>query len=367
MGAGVASAMAAKLVHPDAQVVAVCGDGGFMMSGANELGTLLEQRLDIVICVLNDNAYGMIKWKQAGAKLPAYGLDLGNPDFAAYAEAFGARGHRVRSAAELQPTLDAALAAGGVHVIDIPISYEAYGEYLNFSLREEVDAYRAELGCKPILSDAHREELKELGQSAADVATKTVASSDSAKDEQEEEKTEAPKESASKTKKKKKKVKGKGEEVDNRGGGGDDGDNRDAKNAASTTKEKFELKKEWPYYLANKAVYANTKLKVDDKASLQEVAAVAVASEEVIQEAIDAAVAAEKPMAALAAYERKAILVHIVDELKRRREHLAQVLCVEAGKPIKDARGEVGRAIATFELAAEETTRIYGEWERYRK
>ena len=94
MGAGLPSAMAAKIVHPDQQVMAICGDGGFMMN-SQELETAVRLKLDIVILILRDNAYGMIKWKQAHMGLSDFGLDYGNPDFVAYADSYGAHGHRV--------------------------------------------------------------------------------------------------------------------------------------------------------------------------------------------------------------------------------------------------------------------------------
>ncbi|RME54379.1 MAG: acetolactate synthase large subunit, partial [Deltaproteobacteria bacterium] len=122
MGAGLPSAIAAKLVHPDRKVLAVCGDGGFMMN-AQELETAVRLALDLVVLVLNDGAYGMIKWKQSQMNFPAFGLEFGNPDFVRYAESYGAKGHRLGSADELVPQLEAAFAEGGVHLIDVPIDY----------------------------------------------------------------------------------------------------------------------------------------------------------------------------------------------------------------------------------------------------
>jgi len=89
MGAGLPSAMAAKLVHPDRHVLAICGDGGFMMN-SQELETAVRLKMDLVVLVLRDNAYGMIKWKQENMGLKDFGLDYGNPDFVAYAESYGA-------------------------------------------------------------------------------------------------------------------------------------------------------------------------------------------------------------------------------------------------------------------------------------
>ena len=122
MGAGLPSAIAAHLVHPGRRVLAICGDGGLMMN-AQELETAVRLRANLVVLVLRDDAYGMIAWKQAHERHPRFGVDLGNPDFVALAQSFGARGHRVESARELLPTLERALAATGVDLIDVPIDY----------------------------------------------------------------------------------------------------------------------------------------------------------------------------------------------------------------------------------------------------
>lgn len=130
MGAGLPSAIAARMVHPDRKVLAVCGDGGFMMN-SQELETALRLELDLTVLVLRDDAYGMIKWKQAHEEYPAFGMDYGNPDFVKYAESYGARGHRVAAADELLPLLRQALDAPGVDVIDVPIDYGEDDRLLN--------------------------------------------------------------------------------------------------------------------------------------------------------------------------------------------------------------------------------------------
>ncbi|GEN09583.1 acetolactate synthase large subunit [Myxococcus sp. MISCRS1] len=122
MGAGLPSAIAAKLVHPRRKVVAVCGDGGFMMN-SQELETAVRLGLDLTVVVVRDDGYGMIRWKQGEMGLPDFGMALGNPDFVRYAEAYGARGHRPTSASEFGSTLSRCLESGGVHVIDLPIDY----------------------------------------------------------------------------------------------------------------------------------------------------------------------------------------------------------------------------------------------------
>ena len=91
MGAGLPSAMMAALIHPDRRVLAVCGDGGFMMN-SQELETAVRLGLNLVVLILQDDAYGMIRWKQAVDKFPDFGMTFGNPDFVAYAQAYGAQG-----------------------------------------------------------------------------------------------------------------------------------------------------------------------------------------------------------------------------------------------------------------------------------
>jgi acetolactate synthase-1/2/3 large subunit len=133
MGAGLPSAMTAKLVHPDRPVMAICGDGGFMMN-SQELETAVRMKLDLVVLILNDNGYGMIKWKQQHMQLQDYGLDFNNPDFVKYAEAYGAHGHRVQAAKELVPLLEKCFDTPGVHVIDVPVDYSDNNRLLNHEI-----------------------------------------------------------------------------------------------------------------------------------------------------------------------------------------------------------------------------------------
>ncbi|WP_421711765.1 aldehyde dehydrogenase family protein [Alcanivorax sp.] len=121
------------------------------------------------------------------------------------------------------------------------------------------------------------------------------------------------------------------------------------------------LKDAYPYYLANEAVFANQDLDVTDKYSGEVATRVAMADAATIDKAIDAADKAAAAMAKLAPYERQAILYHCVKRFEERYDEMALALCIEAGKPIKDARGEVGRLIDTFRVAAEEAVRIDGE------
>ncbi|HAU14989.1 MAG TPA: aldehyde dehydrogenase, partial [Gammaproteobacteria bacterium] len=120
------------------------------------------------------------------------------------------------------------------------------------------------------------------------------------------------------------------------------------------------LKQEYPYYLANEAVYANTDLKVYDKYNGELATAVPLATPEVLDQAIAAACDAADAMAKMPMYQRQAILEHCVNRFRERFDELAYALCVEAGKPINDAKGEVTRLIDTFKIAAEETARQYG-------
>ena len=122
MGAGLPSAIGAKMVHPGRRVLAVCGDGGFMMN-AQELETAVRLKMDLVILIVQDNAFGMIRWKQQDMGFADFAMNFGNPDFVAFAEAHGAHGHRPARADEFVPTLKAAFEAGGVHIIDLAIDY----------------------------------------------------------------------------------------------------------------------------------------------------------------------------------------------------------------------------------------------------
>ncbi len=139
MGAGLPSAMAARLVHPDRKVMAICGDGGFMMN-SQELETCVRLGIQLVILVLRDNAYGMIKWKQSHMGLKSYGLDYGNPDFVKYAESYGANGYRVESAKDLLPLMKKCHQTPGVHLIEVPVDYSENDRILNHEIQERSSA-----------------------------------------------------------------------------------------------------------------------------------------------------------------------------------------------------------------------------------
>lgn len=135
MGAGLPSAIAACLLHPKRRVLTVCGDGGFMMN-SQEMETAVRLGLNLVVLVLEDNAYGMIRWKQEVDGFADFGLRFGNPDFVAYATAYGAKGARVSSASGLVTALEAAFTAGGVHLVVVPVDYSE-------NIRVLVDELRA--------------------------------------------------------------------------------------------------------------------------------------------------------------------------------------------------------------------------------
>jgi acetolactate synthase-1/2/3 large subunit len=136
MGAGLPSAMAAKIVHPERRVMAICGDGGFMMN-SQEMETAVRLGLDLVVLVLKDDAYGMIKWKQANMGFDDFGLDYGNPDFVQYANSYGATGHRLESADSLIPLVEECYNAAGVHLIEVPVDYSENDRILNSDIMEQ--------------------------------------------------------------------------------------------------------------------------------------------------------------------------------------------------------------------------------------
>src|SRR5882757_6484482 len=121
------------------------------------------------------------------------------------------------------------------------------------------------------------------------------------------------------------------------------------------------LKDSYPYYLANEAKSPNQDLEVIDKYTGKVATRVALADAAAIDAGIAACVEAAEPMARMAAYERQDVLMHCVKRFQERFEELAYALCIEAGKPIKDSRGEVSRLIDTFRIAAEESVRMLGE------
>ena len=115
--------------------MAICGDGGFMMN-SQELETAVRLKLNLVVLILRDNAYGMIKWKQANMGFDDFGLDYGNPDFVKYAESYGAHGVRVESHEEFKKVLEERLNSEGVHLVELPVDYSENDRILNQELAE---------------------------------------------------------------------------------------------------------------------------------------------------------------------------------------------------------------------------------------
>lgn len=131
MGAGLPSALGAAFVYPDRKILAICGDGGFMMN-SQELETAVRMKRNVTTLILRDDSYGMIRWKQGQGGFEDWGLQFGNPDFVAYAESYGASGYRVEKTDQLLPLLEDCLNAGGVNVIEVPIDY---AENANLTLK----------------------------------------------------------------------------------------------------------------------------------------------------------------------------------------------------------------------------------------
>ncbi|MEQ9485281.1 acetolactate synthase large subunit [Coleofasciculus sp. F4-SAH-05] len=138
MGIAMPGAIGAKLVHPDRHVVAVTGDGGFMMN-CQELETALRVGTNFVTLIFNDGGYGLIEWKQHNQFGDSAFIKFGNPDFVKFAESMGLKGYRVNSVAEFIPTLKEALSQDVPTVIDCPVDY---GENLRFSQKS------GDLSCK---------------------------------------------------------------------------------------------------------------------------------------------------------------------------------------------------------------------------
>jgi len=136
MGAGLPSALAARIVYPKRKILAICGDGGFMMN-SQEMETAVRLGIDLVVIVLRDNAYGMVKWKQINMGFANFGLDIGNPDFVTYAESYGAHGHRLNAAEELIPQIELCFRTPGVHLVEVPIDYSDNDRILNHEIKEK--------------------------------------------------------------------------------------------------------------------------------------------------------------------------------------------------------------------------------------
>jgi acetolactate synthase I/II/III large subunit len=134
MGAGLPSAMMSAMLYPERKVMAVCGDGGFMMN-SQEMETAVRLGLNLTVLILRDDAYGMIRWKQANMGFADFGLTYGNPDFVKYAESYGATGHRVESSDHLRELLAHCRDTPGVHLIDCPVDYTENDQILNIDIK----------------------------------------------------------------------------------------------------------------------------------------------------------------------------------------------------------------------------------------
>lgn len=135
MGAGLPSAMMSAMLYPERKVMAICGDGGFMMN-SQEMETAVRLGLNLTVLILNDSAYGMIRWKQANMGFKDWGLTYNNPDFVAYANSYGATGHRVESSDHLREVLTHCRDTPGVHLIDCPVDYAENDQILNHDIKE---------------------------------------------------------------------------------------------------------------------------------------------------------------------------------------------------------------------------------------
>ena len=137
MGAGLPSAIMAAMLYPRRRVMAVCGDGGFMMN-SQELETAVRLKVNLVVLIIEDHAYGMIRWKQAVDRFPDFGMTFSNPDFVKYAQAYGAGGARVTEVSQLRAVLENAFTAGGVQLVVVPIDYSENTRVLVEELRERL-------------------------------------------------------------------------------------------------------------------------------------------------------------------------------------------------------------------------------------
>jgi len=135
MGAGLPSAMGAHMVFPKRKVMAICGDGGFMMN-AQELETAVRLKMNLICLILRDNSYGMIRWKQANLGFEDFGLEYGNPDFVKFAECHGANGYRVEKTEDFVPLLKKCNNTQGVHVVELPVDYSENDRILNHEIKE---------------------------------------------------------------------------------------------------------------------------------------------------------------------------------------------------------------------------------------
>ena len=135
MGAGLPSAMGAHMVYPERKVMAICGDGGFMMN-AQELETAVRLKMNLICLILRDDSYGMIRWKQANMGFEDFGLEFGNPDFVKFAECHGAMGYRVKKSDDFVPLIQKCNNTPGVHLVELSVDYSENDRILNHEIKE---------------------------------------------------------------------------------------------------------------------------------------------------------------------------------------------------------------------------------------
>ncbi|OAE25968.1 hypothetical protein AXG93_1712s1480 [Marchantia polymorpha subsp. ruderalis] len=314
--------------------------------------TAVRLDLNLTVLVLNDNAYGMIKWKQNASHFDKFGLDLKNPDFVAYAQSYGAKGYRVTAADEFSKILQECLHGSerGVKLIEVPVDYT----WANMILDKELPGIINDImpATKPRISYS-LSMASNVPQTVDEVPSPTRGTSATPSSKLDSVKAEHPQT-----------VDG----VEESSAVSNEQETLAPDVVAKEVPENFESKHEesevklYPMYLANRAMTPNSQLEVINKYTNKVAARCAMASPADIHNAVAAAEKALPAMAAMASYERKAVLEKVVDEVKARFEEFAHALCVEAGKPIRDSRGEVQRLIDTFTIAAEESVRIYGEY-----
>ena len=121
-------------IRDSRKIMAICGDGGFMMN-SQEMETAVRLGLNLTVLILRDDAYGMIRWKQANMGFVDFGLTYGNPDYVKYAESYGAHGHRVTSSEHLRELLAHCRDTPGVHLIDCPVDYTENDQILNKDIK----------------------------------------------------------------------------------------------------------------------------------------------------------------------------------------------------------------------------------------
>ena len=131
MGFSLPAAIGAKLLNPDKKVLAVCGDGGFMMN-VHELETARRLGLNLVVVIFKDGGYNLIKWKSINKFGSSFGVDFTNPDFVKLTESFGAEGMAVQSADAIENVLNWAFSRKGPVIIDVPIDYSANNSLSNY-------------------------------------------------------------------------------------------------------------------------------------------------------------------------------------------------------------------------------------------